>query len=167
MFKDLENTIKSLNADVKNVANSEKAKKLRKKLLSIGLPLAIIGYLGVFICFVLCATAGFSSFSDNGFSARILVPFFLAIPCAVLGSIGSTLSALGFKIVITGYTTNLINETVGNNCPNCGDKITEGEDYCSKCGYALQKQCTKCGHLNSIKNQYCEKCGTQLPTQLR
>ena len=48
MFNNLRETIKALNADVNNVANSEKAKKLRSKLLKIGIPLAVCGFLGVF-----------------------------------------------------------------------------------------------------------------------
>ena len=81
MFKNLQETIHALNADVKNVANCEKAKRLRKKLLSIGLPLAIGGFVGVFVCFILFATAGFDAFGPNGFTARIIVPFVLFLPC--------------------------------------------------------------------------------------
>ncbi len=162
MFKSLQETIKALNADVKTVANCEKAKKLRKKLLSIGLPLAICGFLGVFVCFVLFATAGLDGFSSNGFSARIIVPFVLFIPCGFIGGVGSMISALGFKIVITGYTTDLINETVGNNCPNCGETINSEMCFCPKCGTSLKKECPNCKHINSFGNDYCEQCGTKL-----
>lgn len=162
MFKKLQETINSLNADVKNVTNCEKAKKLRKKLLAIGLPLAIGGFLGVFICFVLFATAGFDAMGPNGFSARIMVPFLLLIPCGIVGGIGSTIASLGFKIVITGYTTNLINETVGNNCPNCGETIGSEMYFCSKCGAKVRKECSNCKHINNYKSYYCEKCGTKL-----
>ena len=71
LFSGLGDEIKALNSDVKNVANCERAKKLRRKLLSIGLPMAIIGFAGVFTCFVLFATAGFSGFNENGFTAKI------------------------------------------------------------------------------------------------
>ena len=162
MFKNLRETIKALNADVNNVANSEKAKNLRKKLLSIGLPLAIVGFLGLFICFALFATAGFSAFGANGFTARIMVPFILIIPFAVVGAIGANITSLGFKIVVTGYTTNLINETVGNNCPNCGETIDSEMLFCAKCGAKLKKECTNCKHINGYKNDYCEKCGSKL-----
>ena len=162
MFKKLQETINSLNADVKNVTNCEKAKKLRKKLLAIGLPLAIGGFLSVFICFVLFATAGFDAMGPNGFSARIMVPFLLLIPCGIVGGIGSTIASLGFKIVITGYTTNLINETVGNNCPNCGETIGSEMYFCSKCGAKVRKECSNCKHINNYKSYYCEKCGTKL-----
>lgn len=162
MFKGLRDEIVSLNSDVKNITNCEKAKKLRKKLLAIGLPLAIIGYLGVFVCFVLFATAGADGFSENGFSARLIVPFVLIIPMAVIACIGTMLASLAFKIIITGYTTDLADSVVGNNCPSCGDKITEEELFCNKCGKPLRRQCPKCNHVNSIKNDYCEKCGEKL-----
>ena len=162
MFNNLQETIKALNADVKNVANCEKAKRLRKKLLAIGLPLAICGFLGVFICFALFATAGFDAMGSNGFSARIMVPFLLFIPCGVVGGIGSMIASLGFKIVITGYTTDLINETVGNNCPNCGETIGSEMYFCSKCGTKVRKECPNCKYVNNHKSEYCEKCGTKL-----
>ena len=162
MFKNLQETIKALNADIKNVANCEKAKKLRKKLLTIGLPLAICGFLGVFICFALFATAGFDAFGGNRFTARIMVPFLLFIPCGIVGSIGSVLTSLGLKIVVTGYATNLINETVGNNCPKCGETINSEMLFCTKCGTKVRKECSKCKHVNNHKSDYCEKCGTRL-----
>lgn len=162
MFRNLLETIKALNADANNVANSEKAKKLRKKLISIGLPLAIVGFLGALICFALFATAGFDAFGENGFTARILVPFILFLPCGAVGGIGATIASLGFKIVITGYTTNLINETVGNNCPDCGATIMPEARFCSKCGKEVRKECSRCKHINNYKNEYCEQCGNKL-----
>ena len=161
-FENLSNEIKSLNSDVKNVANSERAKNLRKKLLTIGLTMAIVGFLGVFICFILFATAGFAAFGENGFTARVLVPFFLFIPFGIIGGIGSTLASFGFKIVVTGYTTQLIDDVVGNNCPNCGDKIDAEEKFCSKCGYKLIRECPDCKAINTYKDKFCKKCGKEL-----
>ena len=162
MFKNLIETIKSLNADVKNVANCEKAKKLRKKQLTIGLSFAIVGFLGSFVCTVLIQTAGFDAFGENGFSARLLVPSILCMPFAIVGVIGIIIAALGFKIVVTGYATNLIAETVGNNCPNCGETINSEMCFCTKCGTKLRKECQKCKHINNYKSEYCEKCGNKL-----
>lgn len=162
MFKSLREEIISLNKDVSNIASCEKAKKLRKKLLSIGLPLAIIGVIGVITCFILFATAGFNGFSENGFSARLIVPFCLFPIFGVIAGIGAYISALGFKILITDYTTNLADSVVGNNCPECGDKIENDEEYCTKCGTQLKKICSNCKTINSTKDTYCKKCGKKL-----
>lgn len=162
MFKNLQETIKALNADAKNVANCEKAKNLRKKLLTIGLTMAIVGFLGVFACFVMFTLAGANSMGTEGFSTKILVPFLLFIPCGIIAAIGAKLASLGFKIVVAGYTTSLIDETVGNSCPKCGEAITPEMQFCSKCGTKVRKECSKCKHINNHKSEYCEKCGTKL-----
>lgn len=162
MFHNLQETIKALNADVNNVANCEKAKKLRKRLLSVGLPMAIIGFVGVIVCFILFATAGFDAFGDKGFTPRVLVPFILFLPCMAIGSIGAVISSFGFRIIITGYAANLINETVGDRCPECGETVNLKMSFCPKCGAKLKKVCSVCGRENELKNDYCEKCGNKL-----
>ena len=188
MFNNLRNTIKELNADVNNVANSEKAKSLRNKLISIGLVLAIVGAIGTIVCFILFAVKGFDmvasnfgstaskmptinedgtisempSFSGFNFSAGLLIPFVLFIPFGAMTGIGIYLARLGFKIIVVGYTTGLIKETVGNNCPNCGAAVDQEMDFCSKCGAAVKKQCSKCNYQNDNKSDFCAKCGNKL-----
>ena len=162
MFNNLSEEIKALNADVHNVANCEKAKKLRGTLLGVGLPLAIIGFVGVIICFAAFVKIAFASVQAGGFSSEILVPFISIIPLAFIGGIGAKLASLGFGIVATSYTTNLIKETVGNNCPNCGNTISEGMAFCTNCGAKVKKECPNCKHINNLKSDFCEKCGTKL-----
>ena len=162
MFKGLQDTIKALNADVSNVANCEKAKKLRKTLLCIGIPMAAVGFIGLFTCFALFATAGMKAFGPNGFTARVMVPFILFIPFGLLGGIGASITSLGLKIVITGYATNLIDEVVGNNCPKCGNAINPDMPFCKKCGHKLVKTCPNCNHENDHESDFCEKCGTKV-----
>ena len=162
MFEGLKEEIRLLNSDVNNVANSEKAKELRNKLLKIGIPLAIIGFGGSFLCFVLFGTVGFMSLDASGFNGAILIPFFLMIPLFLLGSVGGTLISLALKIVITGYTSNLVEETVWERCPKCGDRITKEELFCNKCGHQLRKKCPKCDFINEPSNNYCVKCGEKL-----
>lgn len=163
MFRNLRNEIILLNADVKNVANSEKAKKLRKKLFNIGIPLTVIGLAGVFTCFVLFTCFGIQSVQEGvGFPSAILVPFFLIIPFAIMGSIGTSLISIASKIVITSYTANLVDSVVRDTCPNCGNTLNGNENFCSKCGTAVQKKCPKCGHINKKENCFCEQCGERI-----
>ena len=162
MFNNLSDEIKALNADVHTVANCKKAKKLRKTLIGIGLPLAIVGIVGVFICIATFAKIGFSSVEVVKFSSKILIPFILIIPFAFMGAIGAKLASLGFGIVITGFTTNIIKEAVGNNCPNCGNTISENMAFCTSCGAKVEKECPNCKHVNDLKSDFCEKCGTKL-----
>ena len=161
MLNNLKNTIKELNSDVNNVANSEKATKLRKKLIKIGLSVAIPGFtsvLGGFITFMIGNIC-------YGFGVVSIIGFVLFLLGGFAGAIGMTIASYGFSIVIVGKTSQLINETVGNNCPNCGDTITAEELFCSKCGTKLKVQCPKCNHVNQHSNDYCVICGEQLPKE--
>lgn len=162
MFNNLRNEIVELNKDVNNVANSERAKALRKKLITIGLVLAILGFGGVFVCFILFVTAGMDAFGDNGFTPRVLVPFILLMPCALIGSLGAAILRMGLSIAITGYTSKLVNDTVVMKCPDCGDPISKDELFCTKCGRKLRNQCSKCGHINEPNDKFCSKCGKEL-----
>ena len=162
MFQNLQETVKLLNADVKSVANCEKAKKLRKKLITIGLPLGIGGFLGMFVCFILFTIFTFNAVGAGGFSVKIIIPFVLIIPCAIIGGIGSSIASIGFKIVIVGYATGLIDEKVGSSCPVCGEAIGNEMLFCPRCGAKVRKECANCKHVNSDKNEYCEKCGIKL-----
>lgn len=177
MFKGLRETIKGLNSDVKTVANCEKAKKLRKNLLIIGFIMAIVGIIGTLVCVGIVFSNFFdmgdsvmsSSLENNdsfgkikGFGKDIFVPFIIIIPFGILASIGIIFIKLGFSILVTGFATNLIDEAVGNNCPNCGKRVEGEKSFCSNCGHQLNKQCSHCGHVNHFKNVHCEKCGRKL-----
>lgn len=162
MFNGLRNEIFELNKDVNNVANSEKAKKLRKKLLIIGITMSVLGFGGVMTCFILFAVNGMNSKDFGGPGLGIILPWALIMPCALLGAIGTRITALGLSIVITGYTSSLINQTVTNKCPNCGDPIAINEFFCTKCGTKLKNKCTKCGHINELNDKYCAQCGEEL-----
>ena len=156
MFRNLNEEIKSLNSDVNNVANCERAKKLKRKLLGIGLPMAIFGFLGVLACFVLMPVGAM-----YGFFNPMFIPV-IFLPCGLIAGFGMSIASMGFRIGIAGYTSNLIDDTVGNNCPNCEDKVDADEMFCSKCGFQVKKECPNCKTLNSHKDNFCKKCGKEL-----
>lgn len=163
MFNNLRNTILNLNADVNNVANCEKARKLRKKLLAIGLTLAIAGIVLSFVCIVMFALGAAKNVGEVSFNiVPVLVPALLLLPCGLMASIGLILTVLALKIVVTGYATGVVKETIGNNCPNCNTAIKNGELYCPKCGTRFSKKCEACGFENDSKNEFCSQCGKSL-----
>ena len=169
MFKGLREQIHILNADVHNVASCEKAKKLRKKLLGISIPLMSIGFVGVFGCFIAFVLGGINmvestaeGFSGFGFPTGVLVPFFLIIPFALMSGIGTVLCRIALGIIITDYTTKLIDDAVVAKCPSCGESIKEDAIFCANCGTQLCKRCPKCNHVNAPKSQFCTKCGEKI-----
>ena len=162
MFSHLNEEIRMLNSDVNNVANSKRAKELRTRLLKIGIPLAVIGFGLAFACFVGFGLMSFFSVDKFEFNPLILIPFFLIIPCFVMGGIGATLTAMGLRITVTGYVTNLYDEVNTQKCPHCGDAVTADEIFCSKCGAQLKKECKNCGTVNDPNCNYCIKCGKSL-----
>lgn len=53
------------------------------------------------------------------------------------------------------------------HCPNCGQKILEGSDFCSNCGAPVVRQlvgptCVKCGSRNLPEADFCAECGARL-----
>ncbi|HBJ98382.1 MAG TPA: hypothetical protein DDY82_04905 [Clostridiales bacterium] len=161
MLKDIKKVIKELNSGVQDKVNTEKAIKIKKKLLYISIPLIIIGIIGVIVSFVLFATAGRDAFTDNGFSVRIIIPMVTFIACGLISAVGFMLLSLALKIVVTQFATNLISEGTSGFCPQCHAKIEENSVFCTSCGKQLKKQCS-CGQVNNLNSTYCSKCGKKL-----
>lgn len=163
MFSNLRQSILQLNTDVKTVANCEKAKKLRKKLLSIGLPLAIGGFGGVLICFILFTVFSIQSVENmSGFNVGVLIPFFLIIPCALAGGIGAMLLSLAMQITLTAYVSETVDETLKITCPRCQNVMEANAKFCGKCGKAFSTICPSCQAENDNENKYCSQCGQPL-----
>ena len=61
MFKGLHETIKNLNSDLNNVANCKRARKLRRNLLLIGIPLILIAIAGIIYCLYTFVNVGLNN----------------------------------------------------------------------------------------------------------
>lgn len=53
------------------------------------------------------------------------------------------------------------------HCPNCGQEIIEGSEFCGNCGTPVVHQpvgttCARCGSLNLPEAEFCAECGARL-----
>lgn len=137
--------------------NSEETKRIRKKLLTIGIILASIGALGLMVSF------GSIIMSINSFDFDIpVLPFILFMPCGIMLGIGILLIHAGLSIAIAGVGSKIVD--ANKYCPKCGDIIEPNEQYCSHCGEPLfaKKVCPKCQTQNDVNDNYCRSCGHRL-----
>lgn len=53
---------------------------------------------------------------------------------------------------------------VGEVCTNCGAPLTEGQEFCPKCGTPRKKKpfCGKCGAELAEGQEFCSKCGQKV-----
>jgi len=158
----LSDYIKELNANINNLANSEKAKTLRKQLIIAGIIMMIVGFCGAFICFISFALISANSMGSftPGFPKGIFIPFFLIIPLSLIGSIGLFLLRAGLSILIGGETSKYLDK-INKKCPKCGKNIEETELYCSQCGGSVRDVC-ECGNQNEPNDNFCRKCGKSI-----
>ncbi|HDP97024.1 MAG TPA: zinc ribbon domain-containing protein [Euryarchaeota archaeon] len=50
----------------------------------------------------------------------------------------------------------------GKSCPSCGEKISEGDQFCFACGCALkERKCSSCGAEMRGSDRFCRKCGAK------
>lgn len=156
--------LQSLIAKANKSSNKDEVKNIRNKLIKYGLVAGIGGFLGVFVCFVSFAVLGFSAVSNfnGGFSMSILIPFFLLIPCGVVGSLGLLTFKAGVAIVVVQKGTEFLDEN--KYCPECGDVVADDEQYCNKCGTPLliEKICRECDTKNDLDSKFCKTCGSRL-----
>lgn len=50
-------------------------------------------------------------------------------------------------------------------CPQCGNAIQTGFNFCPRCSCKLSPSCPQCQHSVSVNDMYCPYCGTSLRPQ--
>ncbi len=59
----------------------------------------------------------------------------------------------------------LLRQPLHGACPQCGNAVQTGFNFCSLCGYKLSPNCPQCQRVVGINDVYCPNCGTPLRTQ--
>ncbi len=166
MFDQLKNEIFNLNSGPRTAAEVERAKKLRKRLLAFGVPLSILGFIGVFACIVYLIAAGWDAFDKSVFwlSPRGLLPIVLSIPCVLIGALGVVLVIWALRIIVVDYTDKIMQASV-QHCSYCGKELAGDEDFCTGCGRKIISTCPSCGTPHAPSDRFCKRCGSPLPTE--
>jgi Double zinc ribbon len=59
----------------------------------------------------------------------------------------------------------LLRQPLGGTCPQCGNAVQTGFNFCPRCNHKLSPSCPQCQRLVGVSDVYCPYCGTSLRTQ--
>jgi RNA polymerase subunit RPABC4/transcription elongation factor Spt4 len=59
----------------------------------------------------------------------------------------------------------LLRQALRVACPQCGNFVQAGFNFCPRCSYKLSPSCPQCGRVVGISDVYCPYCGTPLRDQ--
>lgn len=59
----------------------------------------------------------------------------------------------------------LLRQPLGSACPQCGNTVQMGFNFCPRCSYKLSPSCPQCQRLVGPNDVYCPYCGTSMRTQ--
>ena len=128
-LSEFERTIKIINADPTNLDNQRKGKQIKKKCLSIGVPVSIAGIVGI-VTIIACIVT-------RRLDVNAILPFLLLAGFGFIYSIGWKIVSYAKKIHLDpkDAPTNSY-ETL--SCPNCSTKNSLLSTHCYKCGTKLK-----------------------------
>jgi len=59
----------------------------------------------------------------------------------------------------------ILRQPVRSTCPQCGNAIQTGFNFCPRCSYKLSPSCPQCKRVIGANDVYCPYCGTSLRDQ--
>jgi RNA polymerase subunit RPABC4/transcription elongation factor Spt4 len=59
----------------------------------------------------------------------------------------------------------VLRQSLRSACPQCGEAIQTGFNFCPRCSHKLSPSCPHCQHLVGANDVYCPYCGTSLRGQ--
>ncbi len=154
--------VKSINASVNDLVSQEKAKKIRKRLIIIGIICLVLGVVILSYSMISSILSFFEGMESMYFNFQHgMISFILFIPGSFLLMAGITLLRAGLAILFTKETSNFVDKTINDRC-SCGHTITSDQMFCPKCGRPTRQVCSNCGHVLEPKDEYCRKCGIKI-----
>jgi len=113
------------------------------------------------------------------FLAVLALVLGLVLGCAVLliGYINRDAKRRGMSPVLWTIVAIIIPNALGiilyfilrqplcKACPQCGNAVEAGFNFCPRCNYKLSPSCPQCQRLVGVNDVYCPYCGTSLRNQ--
>lgn len=59
----------------------------------------------------------------------------------------------------------ILRQRLRSACPQCGNAVQTGFNFCPRCNYKLSPICPQCRRLVGVNDVYCPYCGTSLRNQ--
>jgi hypothetical protein len=106
--------------------------------------------------------------------SAVVIPSFLAIYVLLIGYVNRDARRRGMRHVMWTLLAIFIPNAIGiilyfimrdpllQPCPACGNIVSQGYAFCSKCGTALARACPECRSAVQQDWSYCTKCGAKL-----
>ena len=59
----------------------------------------------------------------------------------------------------------VLRQPLVRDCPQCGNAVQSGFNFCPRCSYRLAPGCPECQRIVGVNDDYCPHCGTSLRQQ--
>ncbi|HYL14358.1 MAG TPA: zinc ribbon domain-containing protein [Terriglobales bacterium] len=59
----------------------------------------------------------------------------------------------------------ILRQSLRTACPQCGNAVQTGFNFCPRCNYKLSPSCPQCQRVVGVNDVYCPYCGTSLRNQ--
>lgn len=56
----------------------------------------------------------------------------------------------------------ILRQSLRSACPQCGNAVQTGFNFCPRCNYKLSPSCPQCQRVVGVNDVYCPYCGTSL-----
>jgi len=56
----------------------------------------------------------------------------------------------------------VLRQPLRSGCPQCGNAVQTGYNFCPRCNYKLSPNCPQCQRVVGVNDVYCPYCGTTL-----